>query len=70
MDEGLLSIISTGSYRLNCMLYFDQILHTYLFQHCPASGMQNGDEALPSVILAGLGLIDKYLIILEPHYIV
>ena len=22
----------------------DQILHTYLFQYCPATGMQNSDE--------------------------
>ena len=31
--------------------------------------MQNGDEALPSIILASRGLLVKMLIILEPHHI-
>ena len=38
------------------MVYLDQILHTYLFQNCPATGMQNGDEVLPSIILTDGGL--------------
>ena len=29
--------------------------------------MQNGDEALPSIILAGRAFLVKILIILEPH---
>ena len=29
--------------------------------------MQNGDEALPSIILAGRVLLVKMLITLEPH---
>ena len=31
--------------------------------------MQNGDEALPSIILASLGLLVKMLITVEPHHI-
>ena len=31
--------------------------------------MQNGDEALLSIILADQGIFVKMLIILEPHYI-
>ena len=31
--------------------------------------MQNGDDALPSIILAGQGLLVKMLITLEPHNI-
>ena len=27
------------------MVYLDQILHTYLFYHCPATGMQNSNES-------------------------
>ena len=50
------------------MVYLDQLLHTYLFLHCPATGMQNSDEALPSIILAGQGLLLKMLITLEPHH--
>ena len=49
------------------MLYFFQILYTYVFQHCPATGMQNGDEVSPSIILAGQALLVKMLIPLEPH---
>ena len=29
------------------MVYFDQIWLTYTFLQCLATGMQNGDEALP-----------------------
>ena len=47
MDGGLLSIISAGSLLLKLMVHLDQILYTYLFLHCPDTGMQNGDEALP-----------------------
>ena len=46
MGEGLLSISSAGCGPLvNCMVYLDQLLHIYLFQHCPVTGMQNGDKA-------------------------
>ena len=38
---------------LDNMVYFVQIVYTYMFSHCLATGMQNGDEALPSIILAG-----------------
>ena len=27
------------------MVYLGNILHTYLLQHCPGTGMLNGDEA-------------------------
>ena len=39
------------------MVNLDHILHTYLFQHCPATGMQNDDEAPLSIISAGGGLL-------------
>ena len=49
LDEVLLSIISAGCGQLvktlitlDCMVYLDQIVHTYLFDHCPANCMQNG----------------------------
>ena len=35
------------------------------FEHCPATDMQNGDEASPSIILAGRALLMKMLITLE-----
>ena len=35
---------------------------------CPVTGMQNGDKALPSIILAGRGLLVKTLLILELHH--
>ena len=41
----------------------------YLFYHCPATGMQNGDAALQSIIFAGQGILVKMLITLEPHHI-
>ena len=34
---------------------------------CPASGMQKGDEASESIILAGRALLVKMIITLEPH---
>ena len=51
------------------MAYLVQILYTYVhvFLHCPATGMKNGDEASPSIILAGLALLVKMLITLAPH---
>ena len=49
------------------MVYLGQILHTYTFEHCPATGMQNGDEALPSIIPAGGGHTVKVLTTLELH---
>ena len=35
------------------------------FEHCPATDMQNGDEASPSIIFAGQALLIKMLINLE-----
>ena len=34
-------------------------------EHCPATDMQNGDEASPSIIFAGQALLMKMLITLE-----
>ena len=48
------------------MVYFDQILHTYTFQHCLDTGMQNGDEILLNISPAGHGQLVKMLITLEP----
>ena len=59
--------IVTEYAALNQMVYFDQISHTYLFQHSSDFGMQNNDEASPSIILDGGGLLVKMLITLEPH---
>ena len=50
------------------MIYLDQILQTYLFENCPTTGKQNGDESLLSLILDGRGLLVKMLITLEPHH--
>ena len=44
-----------------------QILHTNLFQYCSATGMQNSNQGLLSIILAGRGLLVKMLRSLEPH---
>ena len=44
------------------MVCLDQLLHTYLFEHCPATDMQKGDEALQSLILASRGIFVKMLI--------
>ena len=48
------------------MLYLVQMLNTIVFQHCPAAGMRNRDEASPSIILACLAILVKVLINLEP----
>ena len=45
------------------MVYFDKILYAYV--HFPATGMQNGDEASASNILAGQALLMKMLITLD-----
>ena len=45
------------------------MLHTCLFEHYLATGMQNGDEFLLSIISAGRGILVKMLITLEPHHI-
>ena len=44
-----------------------QTVYTYVFEHCPATGMQKSDEASPSIILAGRAILVKMLITLEPH---
>ena len=55
------------SQRLNHTIYFDQILHTWTVLHCLDTGLQNDDEALLSISLAGYGQLVKILIALEPH---
>ena len=40
---------------MNQMAYFDQILLAYTFKHYLATGMQNGDEALPTISPASIG---------------
>ena len=40
----------------------------FAYLHCPATGMQKDDEASPSTILAGRGILLKMLITLEPHF--
>ena len=48
------------------MVYLVQMLNTIVFEQCPAAGMQNGDKASPSSILAGQALLVKMFITLEP----
>ena len=45
------------------------ILNTYVVKHCPATGMQNSDEASSSIILADRALLVKMFITLVPHVI-
>ena len=59
-NEASSSIILAGrvllvkcSLLLNGVVYLVQIFFTYVFEHCPATGMNNDDEASPSIILAG-----------------
>ena len=40
---------------MNQMAYFDQILLAYTFKHYLATGMQIGDEALPTISPASIG---------------
>ena len=53
------------------MEYFDNILHKYACQHGQTTGMCDSpfliNAALPSIILAGRGQLEKMLITLEPH---
>ena len=49
------------------MAYKDQISHTYLFKHCPATGMQHPDETSRSIISASRDILVKMLISLESH---
>ena len=48
---------------------FELFFHSYSFYQCPATGVQAGDLALPSIILASRGLLVTVLITLEPHRI-
>ena len=47
----------------------DQIKHIYLFQHCPVTGMQNGDEASPSISQARHSQLVNMLITCTKWYI-
>ena len=52
---------------LNHIVYLDQSLphDTHSFSHCPATDMQYGDDASPSIISAGQELYAQMLITLE-----
>ena len=50
------------------MGYLDQnFAYLYILILSSHPGMQNGDESLSSIILAGQGLLVKMNITLEPH---
>ena len=49
------------------MVYLIQILHIYIFLNCPATNIKKGDDASPSIILAGRALLVKMLITFESH---
>ena len=49
------------------MVYFDKILYAKVFYHFPATGMQNVDKTLLSIILVSQAFLVKMLITLEPH---
>ena len=49
------------------MVYLVQILYTYMYFIIVHTGMKKGNEASPSIILAGRALLVKMLITLEPH---
>ena len=76
MDECLLSIISVGCGQLVKMLitlephsiFGSKFAYIIYFEHCQVTGMENGDKALPSIILALRGLLVKMIIILETHH--
>ena len=64
MAKSLLKISLDGCGKLVKMLEPDDIVgpnFTHFFKkqvyYCPATGVQNGDEALPSSISAGRGLL-------------
>ena len=52
--------LTSGMRKSPFLVYLEQILHTYLFQHCAATDMQNGD-------FAKRGILMKMLITLELH---
>ena len=49
------------------MIYVVQILYAYVFNHCPATGIQNSDDASLSIILVGRAILVKMIIPFEPH---
>ena len=72
MDKALLSISPACCGQLVEMLItleprgiFESNLHTYLFEYCPATGMQNVVKGMPRLILADQGLSVKMLKTLE-----
>ena len=46
------------------MVYCDQTLHTFTFEQCLVTGLQNGNEASPSIGSAGRCLLAVMLIVL------
>ena len=47
------------TFFLDKAINFNQIVHTYTFQHCLGTGMRNGDETSPSISLVGPGQLVK-----------
>ena len=52
---------------LDPMEYFHQILLAYTDLHCLDTGIQNKDNASPSISVAGHVKLVKICITLEPH---
>ena len=52
---------------LEHMVYLNQILHTNLFIHCPATGMQNCDDASQSINSVGRGILVNILITINKY---
>ena len=48
-------------------MHLVQILYTYVFQYCPATDVENDNEASPSIILADRAHVVKIFITLGPH---
>ena len=74
MDEALLSInyhicgqLVKTLITLDSRGIFSSNFVYVCILHCPATGMQKGDEASQSIILASRALLVKMLITLEPR---
>ena len=46
---------------------YGELLLSYSYKYCPAIGMQNGGEGLPSINFEGRALLVKMLKTLEQH---
>ena len=61
----LITLEPDGMFRSNYSLQF---IITYYY-YCSDTGMHNGDETSPSIILVSQGLLLKFLTTLEPQSI-